>query len=239
MRHTLLHTSAAFTRNELIVVIVLVAVIGGLLVFMLAGPPISVSHAPRITYLNNLKQVGLAYRIWANDHHDRFPASEPARNGGWSEVLTNADQGFLAWTNYAIMNVELGGSSKLLVCPSDERSNRWDWNYDGKSWHDILKDNRGVSYFIGVSANSGQPQSLLAGDRNMAGGSTPELNFGYSPEGGQGNDVAIQTYLQARPVCWSLKMHSQGNLVGAGNILLGDGSAQEFTTLSFRTIWVF
>jgi hypothetical protein len=226
MRHALLHTSEAFTRIELLVVLVLVAVFGGLLVFILAGPPISVSHGPRITCLNNLKQVGLAYRIWANDHHDRFPASESASHGGWSEVLTNANQGLLTWTNYAIMAEELGRASKLVACPSDERKTGTNF-----------AANINLSYFVGLSAIDSQPFSLLGGDRNLCGGIKPDPNYGFSPEGGQGNDVAIQTNSQAGPICWSLKMHSRGNSDGGGNILLGDGSAQEVSTLSFRTNW--
>ncbi|MGD0815491.1 MAG: hypothetical protein ABSA83_17975 [Verrucomicrobiota bacterium] len=44
---------------------------------------------------------------------------------------------------------------------------------------------------------------------------------------GQGNDVAIQTNTKAVPICWSLKMHSEGKSPGAGNTMLGDGSVQQ------------
>jgi hypothetical protein len=40
------------------------------------------------------------------------------------------------------------------------------------------------------------------------------------------------------PVCWSLKMHSRGNPAGAGNILLGDGSAQQVTSGNLYQNWV-
>ncbi len=229
MTFTAHYKSEALTRIELIVVVVLVAVIGGLLVFILAGPPISVSHGPRITCLNNLKQVALAYRIWANDHHDRFPAAESVSNGGWRESLTEADEGFLCWTNYAIMANELGNSPKAVICPSDERN-------AARTFTNLFS-NSCLSYFTGVSADYNQPQSLLGGDRNLGEGTEPARDYGFSPSSGQGNDVAIQTNSQAGPVCWSLKMHSQGNTAGAGNIMLGDGSAQEVSTLSFRTNW--
>jgi hypothetical protein len=33
-------------------------------------------------------------------------------------------------------------------------------------------------------------------------------------------------------------MHSAGNIAGAGNILLGDGSAQQCTSASLRKTWL-
>ena len=39
-------------------------------------------------------------------------------------------------------------------------------------------------------------------------------------------------------VAWSAKMHSQGNPAGAGNIMLGDGSAQECTSAGLRQNWL-
>jgi hypothetical protein len=40
------------------------------------------------------------------------------------------------------------------------------------------------------------------------------------------------------PVCWSLKMHSRGNPAVCGNILLGDGSAQQTTSGSLNGYWM-
>jgi hypothetical protein len=36
---------------------------------------------------------------------------------------------------------------------------------------------------------------------------------------------------------WSAKLHSAGNTSGAGNITLGDGSAQQVTSGNFRLNW--
>ncbi len=144
------------------------------------------------------------------------------------ELLTNADQGFLCWTNYAIMANEMGQSPMVVLCPEDERKSASSFTNFGNS---------NLSYFVGVSANGTQPRSLLAGDRNLGVGTTPDRDYGFSPESGQGNDVAIQTNSETGPVCWSLKMHSHGKSDGAGNILLGDGSVQMVSTLAFRTDW--
>ncbi len=87
--------------------------------------------------------------------------------------------------------------------------------------------------FVGVNACDTYPQSILGGDRNLGPGTTPDSEYGFSPSDGRGNDVIING-----PVCWSLKMHSRGNPTGAGNILLGDGSAQEVTSGSLRGNWL-
>jgi len=86
-----------------------------------------------------------------------------------------------------------------------------------------------------VNANDIFPQSFLGGDRNLGPGTVPHSDYGYSPINGKGNDVMLSTNSL---VCWSLKMHSAGNTAGAGNIPLGDGSAQQTTSASLRTNWL-
>jgi prepilin-type N-terminal cleavage/methylation domain-containing protein len=39
-------------------------------------------------------------------------------------------------------------------------------------------------------------------------------------------------------VAWSAKLHSAGNIAGAGNILLGDGSSQQCTSSGLRKTWL-
>ncbi len=224
-----MHKSEAFTLIELMLVIVIVFVLAVLFVWWaVIYPQLPLPKIPRIACMNNLKQIGTAYRVWANEYNDHFPASQSVANGGWREVLTNADQGLLCWTNYAIMANELGQTAKILVCPSDERK-------PADTFTNFANAN--LSYFVGVSANDSEPQSLLGGDRNLGAGTEPGRDYGFSPENGQGNDVAIPIKTRDGPVCWSLKMHSVGRSEGAGNILLGDGSVQQVGTLLLRTNW--
>ena len=220
--------SEAFTRIELIVV-GLVVVVAFLLLSMVLPQRRVCCKASRISCVGNLKQIGVAYRIWENDHGDCYPALQSASKGGWSELLTNADQGFLCWTNYAIMAAELGQSPKVVLCPSDGRRH-------ADTFTNFADTN--LSYFVGVSADDYQPQSLLGGDRNLAPGNQPGQDYGFSPKNGLGNDVAIPIKTGDGPVCWSLKIHSAGNPDGGGNILLGDGSVQQVTTSSFRKNWL-
>jgi len=178
----------------------------------------------RISCVCHLKQLGTAYRIWGNDNGDHFPAFTPQTLGGWSNLLYLTNASTYAWTNYTIMANELGQSPRVLVCPSDERKPALNWSNMA---------NINVSYFVGVNANDIYPQSLLGGDRNLGPGTTPDAEYGFSPADGRGNDVIING-----PVCWSLKMHSRGNNAGAGNILLGDGSAQQTTSPILYGNWI-
>lgn len=61
------------------------------------------AQAERINCVNNLKQIGLAARIWANDNHDIYP------------------------TNFISMTNELG-TWKVLQCPSDKSHNVTNWD---------------------------------------------------------------------------------------------------------------
>jgi type II secretory pathway pseudopilin PulG len=242
MRPTLIGKSGAFTLIELIVTMAVIFVVSLLLAVALSAMKQAKARSIRTVCIWELKTIGEAYGIWASDgHNGRFPASESVTNGGWRELLTNADQGFLCWTNYAIMANEMGRSPRILQCPSDERQPAVGFIGDsvtatgGANSH--FKDNLTLSYFVGVSADQSQPQSLLAGDRNLGGGTRPGDDCGFSPTSGNGNDVAISTNSNASPVCWSLKMHSQRKSDGVGNILLANGSVQTVSTLSFRAKW--
>lgn len=239
MKRRLEHSAAAFTRTELMVVIVIVLCVCWFLGSILL--PLGMHRLRRrnerlmIPCISNFRQIGTGYRIWANDHNDRFPASESAAKGGWKDLLTNSDQGPNCWTNYAIMANELGFSPKLLACPTDERWElAWDSFTNGMPTNTFIENNSTLSYFVGVSANSSNPRSLLGGDRNLGAGTEPSPDYGFSPKDGKGNDVAIQTNSSLGPVSWSSKMHSTQHRAGVGNILLGDGSCQQVTSADFR-----
>jgi hypothetical protein len=219
MRHN--RREAAFTRRDLVVVI---AVLFVLVLFLLPALQRANQKSERVTCVNHLMRIGVAYRLWSNDKGDLFPASAPQTNGGWSDLLSRANASTSAWTNYATMSNELGQSPLILICPADERK-------PANSFSSLANTN--ISYFVVVNANDTYPQSLLGGDRNLGPGTTPDPEYGFSPTNGKGNDVVING-----PVCWSLKMHSRGNAAGAGNILLGDGSAQQTSSGNLYQNWV-
>jgi prepilin-type processing-associated H-X9-DG protein len=215
---------SAFTRIELIVVIL---VIGLLAVLVMPAISRARATAGRIYCNNNLKCIGTGYRLWAGDHGDLVPTLQTVKSNGWQDFLTNANEGAICWTNYFIMQNELGQTPKLLLCPADERKPATSFTNNF--------DNTHVSYFVGVNANDIYPQSIQGGDRNLGPGTKPDPDYGYSPKSGKGNDVTLPL---TDPVSWSLKMHSAGKTPTAGNILFGDGSVQQCSSAAFNSTWL-
>ncbi|MGA2542679.1 MAG: hypothetical protein ABSG78_14115 [Verrucomicrobiota bacterium] len=224
MKPTLDKRRTAFTWIEMVVVLFVLLV----LAYAVVLPRLAhSSKVPPYTCLNNLKEIGAAYRLWAGDNGGLVPFQQTVASNGCLDYLTNANQGVVCSTNYWLMQNELGQYPKLLLCPTDERTPATNFatNFD----------NSHVSYFVGVSANATFPQSIQGGDRNLGPGTFPAPDYGYSPADRKGNDVAVPI---TGPVSWSLKMHSMGKSAGAGNILLGDGSAQQVSTASLNKNWL-
>ncbi|MGD0815578.1 MAG: type II secretion system protein [Verrucomicrobiota bacterium] len=269
------------TLLETLVVMVLLAILVGML-----APAFSPVHAksPRISCINNLKQIGTAYRIWENDNGDKYPMQQLEALGGMQGIFSNSiSAGRFAYLPYALMANEMGQSPRVVVCPSDERvfNTNFYWGprnapkESGYTWPAPEAygsfDNTNVSYFCGVGAADTYPQSVLGGDRNLGNGGvintatgevrSPEQDpfYGISgttanPEYPCGADAIVNTNGQwsfsvvsgggervgnrSQAVAWSAKMHSAGNIAGAGNILLGDGSAQQCTSASLRKTWL-
>src|ERR1017187_5299350 len=76
---------SAFTRVELLAVIVIFLVFVLAFSVFLASHPVHAS-ANRISCLNNLKEIGTGYRLWAGDNGDRVPAQQTVAQGGWKDA---------------------------------------------------------------------------------------------------------------------------------------------------------
>jgi len=78
-------------------------------------------RAQRINCVNNLKQIGVAFRTWALDNADRYPCNVPTNAGGVMEVCAIAGDGFDSnpAATFQVMSNELS-TPLILVCPHDK-----------------------------------------------------------------------------------------------------------------------
>jgi Domain of unknown function (DUF4234) len=69
---------------------------------------------------NNMKQIGLAIRIWENDNNDQYPWNVSQTNGGVMEVCETGSDGFEKnpAAVFMVMSNELN-SPRILVSPND------------------------------------------------------------------------------------------------------------------------
>lgn len=104
--------------------------------------------------VNNLKHVGLAFRVWDGDAKDGFPMRYATNAGGTQQYITGGN----AFRHFQIMSNELDSDVKILVCPADNR-------LAAKDFTSLTSSN--VSYFVAVDAAEEYPQMPLSGNRNL------------------------------------------------------------------------
>ncbi|MFO1514355.1 MAG: hypothetical protein U1F83_15840 [Verrucomicrobiota bacterium] len=78
------------------------------------------SNTPQFLCANQLKQIGLAFKIWAMDNMDRFPFHVPVNQGGTWEKRAIGPDGFdtNAYLHLQAISNEMVFPD-ILVCPGD------------------------------------------------------------------------------------------------------------------------
>ncbi len=141
----------------LVELLVMIAIIAIMAILVYPGGREDRVRALRIQCVNNLKQTGLAMRVWAGDHGDKFPMEISETNGGSMEFLTSPN----LFRHFQVMSNELS-TPVVVLCPADEARMR--------ATNFTFFNNSNISFFIGLNFSHNNPETILSGDRNITNG---------------------------------------------------------------------
>jgi len=142
--------TCGFTKVELLVVLFVCCLLAGLLLAYLRTPR---RLSSRLTCAVNLKQVGLAVRVFSQSHRG-FPWTVSTNSGGTFEFNAMGEQTF---RHLQVLSNDIYVTVGV-ICPQDVRLPAADW---------ASMANSNVSYFIGIDSKPSLPSSIVSGDRNI------------------------------------------------------------------------
>ena len=196
------HQIKAFTRTELFVVIGVVAVLLVVILPALYSPD---GRIHRSNCVNNLHQIGLAFRVWEGDNGDKYPMQIALTNSETIKLISSGN----AYVLWQTMSNELS-TPKILHCDGDKQKT------NAISFTQGFSD-ANISYFFSLEADDTYPQIILDGDDNLA-----------------VNGVRVKPGILNLPttnsLTWTKERHH-----GNGNIGMADGSVQQTTSESLNS----
>ena len=176
----------AFTLIELLVVIAIIAILAAMLLPALAAAK---RKAQKINCVNNLKQVGLSFRIWSGDNNDKYPMAVANSLGGAADYIYNSTKapvagnggagiagGFNPAMVFMTMSNELS-TPKIAYCPSDSsfHANGPATKFDTTFTTPVAAGPQTAglcSYFVNGNGSDVDPQMIISGDENIGSANT-------------------------------------------------------------------
>jgi prepilin-type processing-associated H-X9-DG protein len=203
----------AFTLIDLLLIIAAIIAIAAIALPNMARPH---TRSPSISCVNNLKQVGLAFRIWAGDNNDKFPTQVSTTNGGAMETVLTGNVAAV----FQVMSNELS-TPKILFCPTDKLRQQ------AAVFASAQPSNTNISYFVNLDAVDTNPSMFLSGDDNLLIGGQPHDRLSGSPAASGVLPLTTNSL-----IAWSEARHEK-----QGNVALADGSVQQLSTSNLRRAW--
>ena len=121
------HKIRAFTLIELLVVIAIIAILAAMLLPALAAAR---ARAHRVACASNLKEVAIAFKVWAGNNHDYYSMEVTASQGGAQDAIGASATAILQDGNYKLntavnppSKVNCGGVFSMFFVMSNEISN--------------------------------------------------------------------------------------------------------------------
>src|ERR1041385_6791444 len=142
--------------------LVVIAIIGILAALLLPALNQGKARGRRIECVNNLKETGTAFQLFAHDHGGKFPMQVSLADGGSQEFVRNGNRVrgdfYFSYRHFLPLSNDLI-KADLVHCPTDLAREA------ARNFQALQNEN--ISYFIGVTADFSEPSSILAGDRNI------------------------------------------------------------------------
>jgi prepilin-type N-terminal cleavage/methylation domain-containing protein len=211
----------AFTLIELLVVIAIIAILAGLLLPALSKAK---ERSKRILCTSNLRQITVAAKIFTQDRKGNYPWHTEPRDGGTYGLAAAA-----GWRNFIVLSNELV-SPRILVCPSDRETKltALNWSSGGGGFANATNQGMSLSYFAGLDAYDQLPDTMVAGDRNIA-GALPAACESVADAPGI---PALELAEKGRNILsWTNRIHQF-----RGEIALADGSVQDTKGIALRKL---
>ena len=195
--------TCGLTRFDVLAAVLLVI---PLFVLVMAFPVYEAARRrdANITCVENLRQIGLASRIWEADNRSPINPRPVVLDANFPTTGLNGGQ--IAWIHLiGISNIV--HSSKILQCPRDTETPMTTNSTDLKIR---------ISYFRNLDANEGYPQQVMFGDDNLT------IDGARAKPG-------IFELASKMSVSWAPGRHGLVNNVG-----LADGSVEQQSTIGLQ-----
>lgn len=202
-------SESAFTCRDLLALLACLALLMAVALPLLAS---NRSASDRAVCQNNLRQIGRAFNMWADDHGGHYPYDAASGSGAASHPLANN-----AWYQFLFLQAELE-SPRVLACPTDTD------RIPATVWFNPLLRNGSISYTVGLGTRY-DPRGYLSSDRNI--NSSGITSFCCA---GPAYDGTRRLSWDAPELDWTGKLHNK-----SGNILRFDGSVIAANQNSLRT----